>query len=293
MSTLSEKYLAGFLDADGSIQVMWRPLDRGNTNPEIQRPYLSLEFSQREDRDDVLKRIQKEFGGKLTTNVRGPYTQLTLFGSPAEQVLNRIKKHLVVKRDYAESVLSILKQPCNRKEMQVWLKRQRRIRSFALPNYPSRKWAAGYFDGDGSISARLNKGRISAAIYFEVVAADYDSEGIEILQKAFGGTINVLSKNRTHLRKWTLSVPPSKVKQIANHFGQYLIVKKTQFDFLMRCAEMGHFRDGKNINSALKQLKVQPHRLNESNDFDIRDISDEEVKLKRHESRLKYHNRMR
>lgn len=282
MTTLSEKYLAGFLDADGSIQVMWRPVDRDDKDPTVRRPYLALEFSQRSDRDEVLREIQRTFGGKLDENVRGPYSKLVIFGSQAVQVLNRIRKHLVIKRNYAEAVLGLLGEPRKVELAQAYLKSQRRVRSLPLPNYPSRKWAAGYFDGDGSISVRTQKGRTAAAVYFEVACSDYDSEGVEILQKAFGGTVNVMDASRKHLRKWTLSVPPSKLKEIHRHFGQYLIVKKSQFDFLMGCAQMGHFRDGSSISAGVKQLKAQPHRLSEPNvtaDLlaNVRDVPDEEV----------------
>lgn len=280
MATLSEKYLAGFLDADGSIQVMWRPVDRADTDPTKRRGYLALEFSQRSDRDEVLKQAAGTFGGKVSLESRGPYSKLVIYGSPAMQVLNRIKQHLVIKRSYADAALSVLGEPVKVEVAQAYLKLQRRVRSDPLPNYPSRKWAAGYFDGDGSISARITKSN-TAAIYFEVVASDFDSEGIELLQKAFGGTVNSMGK-RAHLRKWTLSVPPSKLKEIGLHFGQYLIIKKSQFDFITSCAEMGHFRDGRSINAALKQLKTQPHRLSEPNAVErllagVRNVPDQEI----------------
>lgn len=282
MTTLSEKYLAGFLDADGSIQVMWRPVDRADSDPTVRRPYLALEFSQRSDRDEVLRQIQATFGGKLSENVRGPYSKLVIFGSPAVQVLTRIQKHLVIKRHYAGAVLDLLGAPRKVELAQAYLKAQRLLPSNPLPNYPSRKWAAGYFDGDGCISARLNKNRTAAAVYFEIACAAHDSEGVAILQKAFGGSINDMDASRKHLKKWVLSVPPSKLKELDRHFGQYLIVKKSQFDFLMGCAQMGHFRDGSSINSALKQLKAQPHRLSEPNAVSqllstVRDVPDEEV----------------
>lgn len=281
MTTLSEKYLAGFLDADGSIQVMWRPVDRADNDPTMRRAYLSLEFSQKAERDEVLRMIEATFGGKLSFGVRGPYTKLVIFGSPAVQVLNRIRQHLVIKRNYADAVLALLGKPVKVGIAQAYLKLQRRERSEPLPNYPSRKWAAGYFDGDGCISARVGK-RTSAAVYFEMVASDFDSEGLDLLQKAFGGVVKTLGAGREHLRKWTLSVPPSKAKEVASHFGQYLIVKKSQFDFVMGCAQMGHFRDGENINAALKQLRAQPHRLSEPNAVrqlisGVRDVQDVEI----------------
>lgn len=274
------------MDADGSIQVMWRRVDRADSDPTMRRPYLSLKFSQRSDRDEVLRAIVDSFGGKLYLDSRG-YAALVIFGGPAEQVLHRIKKHLVIKRSYAEAVLSLLGEPRKVEVAQAFLKAQRRLRSDPLPNYPSRKWAAGYIDGDGCFSIRRRTGKrwaqspSSASPTLEIACSDFDSEGVELLQKAFGGSLGQLDNGRRHLKRWTLVMPPSKIKQVAEHFGQYLIVKKAQFDFLLGCARMGHFRDGNSIQAAMKQLKAQPHRLSESSVpallAGVKDIDDNEI----------------
>ena len=260
---LSEKYIAGFLDSDGSIQVMWRPVDRGDTNPDIRRGYLSLDWSQKTCQDEVLFRIQECIGGKLETNVRGPYSRLRLFGSPAEMVLNRIKQHLVIKRHYAEIVLDAIRKPQSIEVIHAHLKAQRKVKSLPLPNYPSRKWLAGYFDGDGCISVRIGKFRQSAQPAIEIVASEFDSEGVELLQKVFGGYIGRFNVGKSNIVKWTLTMPPSKANHFFGQFSKYLITKREQANFILGCARMGHYQDGKNIQRTLKQLKAQPHRLNE------------------------------
>jgi hypothetical protein len=244
----------------------------------MRRPYLSLEWSQRSDRDEVLKLIEQQCGGKC--RVSGAYTTLKVFGAPAVQLLNRMEKYLVIKRHYARVVLELLGKPHKVELAQAYLKAQRRVRSDPLPNFPSRKWAAGYFDGDGCFSTRIGKSRTSATVVAEIVASEYDREGLDLLHKAFGGTIANLS-DRPHLAKWTLQMPPSKAKEILGHFGKYMIVKKAQADFILGCAQMGHYRDGGSISAALKQLKAQPHRLSEPNAAlllaGVRDVPDEEI----------------
>jgi len=270
---LSEKYIAGFLDADGSIQVAWRRVDRADSNKELKRAYLSLEFGQLEKQDEVLQQIQQVIGGTIDSTNKLGVVRLRLFGKEAVMVLNRIKKHLVIMRHYADAVLDVVNKVHNRNEMQKLLKQQRRIKSLPLPNYPSRQWLAGYFDGDGCIHARLPKSRNAAQIAVEIVSTAYDSEGLEILQKAFGGSLNTVTKNLEPLTKWTLTMPPSKAKEFLGHFQKHSINKREQALFILGCAEMGNYRDGKSIKAIMKQLKTQPHRLSEPK-LDVSELVD-------------------
>jgi hypothetical protein len=256
---ISEKYLAGFLDSDGCIGLDWRHLDRAQSNPEIQRGYLNISFSQETKQDKVLYLIKDAYGGNI--NFYKAYTILKIMGSPAIQILNRIKQHLVIKRHYAEYMLTLTNLAHNRKEVSSAMKRQRRVESSALPNFPSRKWMAGYLDGDGSFTARLPKGRTATQPTLEVVASNYDVEGISLMQKVFGGSIqNVTGKP---VKQWVLTLPPSKMQQIWEYCGDHLITKKEQAQFLYGCSKMGHYHDGKRIKEFVTQLKAHPHRLNE------------------------------
>ncbi len=212
--------------------------------------------------------IQEAVGGNYRTDpINGTeYSKLTLTGKSAEMVLNRIKKHLVIKRHYANACLDLLgnwdlvkNRPVE--EHKQYLKEQRKIRSLPLPNFPSRRWLAGYFDGDGCLYACLSK-RGVVTMAFSIASSSFDTEGIEIIQKVFGGVIKPMSQgnNVQHLIVW---IAPSKAERILGYFSRHLITKKDQVDFILGCARMGHYRDGKHIHTALKQLKAHPHRLNE------------------------------
>lgn len=261
MSKLGEKYIAGFLDADGCIMIQWKPLDRKDSDPTRKRASVTLKFSQMTVQDEVLDRIQEAIGGGKYTRKDGA-SSLEVTGKAAHMVLSRIQKHLVIKRHIAGIALEMHGKVFDKEEGLKLFRQHRKIKSLPLPNYPSRQWLAGYFDGDGCFSTRLPKTRRNAQFTAEIVASDYDAEGVELIQKAFGGSICVHGQEG-HLRAYTLTMPPSKAKEFLSHFAKHLITKRDQAYFILGCAEMGHYRDGSSIKSAMKQLKAHPHRLNE------------------------------
>lgn len=253
---LSEKYLAGFLDADGCIYIQW--LKEG------WKPQLRINFTQKKEQDKVIEMIHEEYGGYLkNTTVKGiDYTGLDFCGKTADMLLSRIKKHLVVKRRYADICLGFSREKAfNIPELKKRLKDERKIQSLPLPNFPSRKWLAGYLDGDGCISTQGFSKMGTPKLVLHIACSNYDSEGIELIHKAFGGGINDMCEKRCKQLRITLH--PSKAKEIFGPIVKYMVTKQTQAQFILGCAEMGHYRDGESIKSALKQLKASPHRLNE------------------------------
>jgi hypothetical protein len=258
---VSEKYIAGFLDADGCISISWK---KG-----IYKPLLDMKFSQKTSKDKVIKLISESVDGGIIVKqeINGEsYSTFALRGKFAEMLLNRIKKHLVIKKRYAQVCLDIIETRSpypDWKEKAKWLKEQRKIMSLPLANYPSRKWMAGYLDGDGCFHARTPGGKCkSTRIDLSVGTINYDREGIDLMHKVFGGCVTSHGTNGTGIR-WILCLSPTKAKQLYDYCGNYFITKKDQFDFIFGCAKMGNYRDGKTIKEALKQLKARDHRLNE------------------------------
>ena len=268
MATLSEKYVAGFLDSDGSIGMQFRA--------DCAHPLLVLRFSQLEDKDAVIHRIAAEYVGAVGSVCAGTATApqgqvarnrqtiLTLGPKASRLLLQRIHKYMVVKRRYAEVCLDLIEQTITKDDhdrVKAYLKAQRKVPSEYMPNYPSRKWLAGYLDGDGCFSvARISKFG-NASLLLHVAAATYDDVGIRLLQKAFGGRLHPMCNGS--VTQWCLALPPSKALEIIDHCGQYMVVKRAQAYVIKGCAQMGHYRDGRNIKEALKQLKAHPHRLSE------------------------------
>lgn len=270
---LSEKYLAGFLDADGCIYIQW--LQEG------WRPQLRINFSQKTEQDEVIGMIHKEYGGYLkVTTIKGvDYTGLDFAGKHADMLLSRIKKHLVIKRRYADVCLSLSREKAyNIPELKQRMKVERQIQSLPLPNYPSRKWLAGYIDGDGCISTHGMSKLGAAKVVLHIACSNYDTEGIELLHKAYGGGIFDMSQGRC--KQWTLILHPSKAKEVFSPIVKYMVTKQDQARLILSCAAMGHYRDGKGIKTALQQLKARPHRLNEPGDYKAERAAVKELEAK-------------
>ena len=239
MKTLSDKYIAGFLDADGSIR-----LDKHGR--------LWIEFSQKQSNDGVLVLIHGVLGGSILDHhgsrrgKRTLGTRVVITGKRAHGVLNRLKKHLVVKAQKAEEVLSTLEE---RPEAIV----SRKV-------HPSRSWLAGYFDGDGMISGAITNSKYgSASIRTSVTSNARELRGLELIQKAFGGVIRVLDNTS----RWELTLPASKAISFFSYFAKHLRIKREQAYYVLGCAAMGHFRDGNAITATLKAQKLHPHRLSD------------------------------
>lgn len=253
---LSAKYVAGFLDADGCVSVKWKK--------PTQKPLIEVSFAQKTDQDGVLSLIQEQYGGNVEYRHHGPdsHTKLIIRGAKAKKLLGQVKKHLVVKRYYAERCLEVCEEPPgDLKEARKRLKEDRKVRSLPLPNFPPRKWLAGYFDGDGCIYTRLQK-HGPVQVQMGIACSPYDTEGIETVQKAFGGNVREMSKGN-HVNNLVVGIPPSKAEKVLGYFAKHLLIKRDQAEFILGCAKMGHYRDGRAIHEGLKHLKTCPHRLND------------------------------
>jgi hypothetical protein len=264
---ITEKYLAGFVDADGTFGIRFKRMSHG------WKALMYLEAGQTVKKDKIIHRIRETFGGYIQVMPRSgyngdEYSKWNLTSKQSETLLSRIRKHLVLKRAYADFCLSymqihrgFLNDEQMQKDKQL-LQEARSMRSDPLPNYPSRKWVAGYFDGDGCIASRLNNsGRFCKPAVLQARIETDRTEGIELLQKAFGGKIY---NGRVQATKvWILHLEPSKAKKFLGYFCKHSITKRAEIYFALGCAEGGNYRDGIPIRQALQHLKTQEQRLND------------------------------
>lgn len=253
---LVEKYMAGFIDADGHISVRTRI---------GARPDLLFSIGQEAGFAEPLHELQDEFGGIIRSKFGGKHLELCMRSGPARKVIERLKKYLVLKKDQAIRYLDFVdSSDVLRTEQDVKAARERiaEIRRYGAmyePNYPSRKWMAGYIDGDGSFAVSVNNGLAYPVL--RILAAPNYIVGVTLLHKAFGGTLTARGDNLV----WSLQLTqPSKIEQVLGHCAPYLRKKQAQAYFLLGCAKNGNLRDGETIRSAIKALNAQQHRLSDS-----------------------------
>jgi hypothetical protein len=254
---LSEKYLAGFIDADGHLSVRARI---------GARPDLEFSASQGCEFQEPLLELHKEFGGILRDKGDG-HSELCMRGGPARKAFERLKKYLVLKKDQAERFLDLVDRGVVLKDKDAVLavrQRVKEIRNYGAthePNYPSRKWMAGYIDGDGSFAVKVCSKTGYAYPSLTILAAPNYHVGLTLLHKAFGGQIQAMGQNAV----WVVSLSqPSKIQQVLGHCAPHLLKKKAQAYFLLGCAEKGNLRDGETIRRTIKALNAQQHRLSDS-----------------------------
>jgi hypothetical protein len=252
---ISEKYLAGFLDADGYLGVRARI---GAC------PDLEVGVAQLNKGAVVLEALRDMFGGVIVDD--GVYSKLSMRGGPARKCFERLKKYLVLKQDHAERMLELIDTSGvlrTRDDVLAVRERVREIRNYGAtqqPNFPSRKWMAGYIDGDGSFSVKVCRKTGYAYPTLSILAARNYIVGVHLLEKAFGGILTPRKQNLV----WQIQLSdPSKCKEVVGHCAQHLVLKQAQAYFLLGCAANGNFRDGITIRETIKTLNSQQHRLSD------------------------------
>jgi hypothetical protein len=255
---LSEKYLAGFIDADGHLSVRARI---------GAAPDLTFSIAQEATFLEPLTAMQEMFGGVIRDKYDGKYKELCMRGGPARKVFERLKKYLVLKRDHAELFLELVAGSTvlhTQDDVARVRARVKEIRGYGAtfePNYPSRKWMAGYIDGDGSFVVKVCRKTGYAYPVLAILAAPNYVVGVTLLHKAFGGRLQAIGQNVV----WSVNLSqPSKIEHVLGHCAQHLVKKQAQAYFLLGCAKHGNLRDGETIHSTILALNAQQHRLSDS-----------------------------
>lgn len=231
MINVSEKYIAGLIDSDGSVG--FTQLKTG------WKPTMVLSISQKTCHADVLKRIQEQEGGHIRSRFIGKdwYSEYNLNGKSAVKLLFRLSKHLVIKRDYVEWCLQVepFKIIGTTTEFNKLRKEKRHTKCLQIKNFPSRKWLAGYFDGDGCCQVTTISNTGYPLIRFSISAHENDIVGLELIQKAFGGSLNKMNKNG-QVYEWKINCGRNKREllfKFVEYFYQETIIKKNQLSSIV------------------------------------------------------------
>ncbi len=198
------KYLAGLLDADGSLSFNFK---RDLNRPD--RYFLSLNLrlasSNAVDKHGFVVNLPKIYGIGSVSRY-GKSSQFIAWNvskrADLEVLLPRIIKHMVIKAKHWQWILDTWRETRagrktlsleEREQLTLASSRSRRTNVGPLKpkNHPTWAWLAGYLDGDGTYSYRRYRvnGYIQWAIYVSAVAHINDILVLQFLEKSFGGQI--------------------------------------------------------------------------------------------------------
>lgn len=268
---MDAKYYAGLYDADGSFSIQARKLANGNFKIQPRAVLTQLTF-----RDKPLRDLQREFGGTLYTDKHEEHkgwqetTVLVMTCAKALRLMEHLKKHLVIKKEIVDFIQNVSGKEVNQDVLNVVKKSVKELRYEIHPlrtNQPSRRWIAGYVDGDGCLRAQVSK-RGYLKVRLEITSYDRDTQGVELLQKAFGGSINKHGKNAI---RWVLYITESNAQKVLGCFVRHSKIKQDQVQYALNFLNNGkHLRNrGATLESntefkeTLSAMK-QPQRLSES-----------------------------
>lgn len=217
------KYLAGLLDADGSLSFSFAS-DENRPGRFFVRLSLRLTASDVVDLKGFVNSLP-ELTGMGTTSRYGNNDKFCVWAvskrADLEMLIPRLTKHMVIKARHWQWLLGQwreLRQDSNtvtteqREALTAASKESRKTRVGPLKpkNHPTWAWLAGYLDGDGWYAYRRNydktRGYWQYSISVGAAAHDDDASVLDFLQRSFGGIIREHSKESTHLKVWYRSL---------------------------------------------------------------------------------------
>lgn len=196
------KYLAGLLDADGSLSFNFAA-DQNRVGRWFVTLRMTLASSIAVDKGGFVDTLPEVTGfGSFRTD-RDKFKTWTVNGrADLEMLLPRVIKHMVIKAQHWQWLLGIWRELRSdrktvsteeREALTTASKESRRSRHGPIKpkNHPTWAWLAGYLDGDGCYSYRKHvaNGYEQWTIHVSAVAHVNDICGLEFLQRSFAGRI--------------------------------------------------------------------------------------------------------
>lgn len=193
------KYLAGLLDADGSLSFKFAKY-KESCKLHLS---LSLDASLAIDKHGYLRSLAERAGGLYIAkrDLSEHLQQKWIVGKASElnQLLPRIIKHMVIKGKHwnwlYNTYLENIKQNISLEKEKALKEQSALSRASSGPlkpkKHPTWAWVSGYLDGDGHYSKRYDKNpQKTTLMRITLTSHEDDYFGVNLLQKAFGGTIN-------------------------------------------------------------------------------------------------------
>lgn len=210
------KYLAGLLDADGSLSFAFKA-DRTRPGLSFVQLDLSLASSDAVDLNGFVDSFPTLTGmGTLQRYGRNKlYKRWTVSKrSDLEMLLPRLIKHMVIKARHWEWLLgrwrelradskTVTQEMRESLTAASILSRKQNVGSLQPKNHPTWAWVAGYLDGDGTYHYRRHSDKWNIRV--SAVAHIDDGCALDFLLKAFGGHIHGHSQSK-NVKVWSRSL---------------------------------------------------------------------------------------
>lgn len=193
MTETQIKYLAGLLDADGSLSFKFCKAGTGKTFVYLA---LGLSASEKIDRHGYIESLAEYCGTTVKVHYeKDTYTDATKWHVQSRNEINkllpRLLKHMVIKGKHWNNLFEVFTKfkGVDVTDLVDILKEysteSRKDTGPLKPkNHPSWAWVAGYLDGDGCYT--LSK---KNTLHVGCITHKDDLDGVKLLQKAFGGSI--------------------------------------------------------------------------------------------------------
>lgn len=269
---MDAKYFAGFLDSDGSVAIQARKLTNGKFTLQAR-----VTLTQLTHRADVINEVA-EFYGVSVNKVNhdegwNEASTVILTCKKAVNFLQHVRNHLVIKQSLADYIMTLDGQVVNEevlKAIKGIIKNIRNSPKQLTKSEISSRWLAGYFDGDGCLRAQVRENG-NIALRAEVTTYKWDTSGVELLQKVYGGSIHRSGPNAI---RWVKHLDETNCKVVLGDIVKHSRIKRTQLEYALGFVGNGKhlLRKGgsKEANITFKenlQQMKQPHRLSESGPY--------------------------
>lgn len=250
MKETTVKYLAGLLDADGSLSFTFKR-DPNREGHNFVGLMLSLASSDAVDVHGFIETLPILTGMGSVTRY-GENNQFkawkTTRRADLEMLLPRIIKHMVIKARHWQWLLdswrSMRSATCSDEERAAYSEQSKQSRrSNAGPvkpkKHPTWAWVAGYLDGDGCYSCRSHfaktRGRVQWSMSVAAVAHENDMVSLRFLQHAFGGVIRPQGQSPGVFVWWRNLGPESRsfAERFLPHMAKHSKFKRHKIDAIL------------------------------------------------------------
>jgi len=243
------KYLSGLLDADGCLSFNFR---KSKSHPGRYHVGLRLVLSAAHsvDRNGFVPSLP-ELTGMGTACQIPPNKSVTAWTvarrSHLEMLLPRIIKHMVIKAKHWNWLLAEWRQyrgqeygknGISEAEREILSEKVRSSRQNVGPlkpkNHPTWAWLAGYLDGDGYYTLRVQSGKTHVRV--GVCAHVNDASVLEFIFQAFGGQVRHYQKKQ-NLKFWDRNLGSSQTSfalRFLPNLAKHSKLKRCKIDNMIR-----------------------------------------------------------